>query len=115
MLSVMYREGKGVEKDVVKGIFHLEEAAIGGLPLARYELGAIEWNDGDIERAVKHHIIAANLGLDESIKVLMGAFQKKLVSKEELASALRAHKAAVDATKSPEREFEEKFISKLLG
>ena len=114
LLSVLYREGKGVEKDEVKGMFHLEEAAIGGHPEARFTLGAHKWNDGDIERAVKHHIIAANLGLDESIKVLMGAFKDGEVSKEDLASALHAHKAAVDATKSPQRLVEEKILSKLL-
>ena len=34
------------------------------------------------------------------------------VEKEDLDSAFRAHKAAVDATKSPQREAEEKFMSK---
>ena len=34
----------------------------------------------------------------------MNAFKDGLVDKEVLASTLRAHKAAVDATKSPQRE-----------
>ena len=113
-LARFYIEGKGVEQNEGKEIHHLEQAAICGHPHARYALGAYEWNDGDIERAVKHHIIAANLGLDESIKVLMGAFKDGEVSKEDLASALHAHKAAVDATKSPQRLVEEKILSKLL-
>eukprot|EP00986_Skeletonema_menzelii_P008758 scaffold3801_cov150-Skeletonema_menzelii.AAC.8 len=36
--------------------------------------------------------------------MLMVAFKDGLVSKENLASALRAHQAAIDATKSPQRE-----------
>ena len=46
------------------------------------------------------------------MKTLMDAFKKDLVSKEVLASALREHKAAVDATKSPQREAGEKWFRK---
>jgi len=40
-LSVLYREGEGVEKDTKKELFHLEEAAIAGHPRARFRLGCI--------------------------------------------------------------------------
>jgi formylmethanofuran:tetrahydromethanopterin formyltransferase len=53
---------------------------------------------------VKHFIIAANLGYDDSIKGLKEYYTNGQVSKEDFAAALRAHKAAVDATKSPQRE-----------
>ena len=53
---------------------------------------------------MKHWIIAATHGHDESMKELMTAFKHGLVSKEELAAVLRAHQAAVDSTKSQERE-----------
>eukprot|EP00573_Skeletonema_grethae_P007104 CAMPEP_0201695596 /NCGR_PEP_ID=MMETSP0578-20130828/7490_1 /ASSEMBLY_ACC=CAM_ASM_000663 /TAXON_ID=267565 /ORGANISM="Skeletonema grethea, Strain CCMP 1804" /LENGTH=42 /DNA_ID= /DNA_START= /DNA_END= /DNA_ORIENTATION= len=42
-MSHMYREGLGVEKDVKKKLFHLEEAAIGGHADARYNLASYEW------------------------------------------------------------------------
>eukprot|EP00984_Skeletonema_dohrnii_P000322 scaffold110_cov89-Skeletonema_dohrnii-CCMP3373.AAC.6 len=103
-LARMYEFGKGVEKDGGKEIHCLEEAAIGGHHVARYRLGLIEWNNGNNERALKHFIIAARLGENDSIKVLMDAFRNGQVSKDDLASALRAHQAAVDATKSPQRE-----------
>eukprot|EP00984_Skeletonema_dohrnii_P027854 scaffold17545_cov81-Skeletonema_dohrnii-CCMP3373.AAC.3 len=108
-LSNFYYDGHGVEKDMGKSIHHLEEAAIGGHPDARYNLGIEEWNNGNIERAVKHWIIAANLGDDSSIKKLMDLFKSGLVEKEVLTAALRAHQAAVDATKSPQREAAEEF------
>eukprot|EP00984_Skeletonema_dohrnii_P025497 scaffold14678_cov75-Skeletonema_dohrnii-CCMP3373.AAC.3 len=98
-----------VEKDKEKEIYHLEEAAIGGHPSARYDLGCEEEESGNIERAVKHWIISANLGDDESIKELMEYFKEGFVSKDDLAAALRAHKAAVDATKSPQREAAEEY------
>eukprot|EP00985_Skeletonema_marinoi_P029791 scaffold29065_cov73-Skeletonema_marinoi.AAC.1 len=108
-LSVMYDDGKGVEKDRGKEIYHLEEAAIGGQPDARFNLGCEEDESGNIERAVKHFIISANLGDDESIKFLIEYFKEGKVSKDDLAAALRAHQAAVDATKSPQREAAEEY------
>ncbi len=114
-LGDMYRLGQGVEKDEGKVVHHYEEAAILGHPMARYNLGVCENNNGNIERAVKHWIIAAAQGYDVAIKALMNEFRKGYVEKEVLAATLRAHKAAVDATKSPQRHFEEKIVPKLLN
>ena len=85
-----------------------KEAAIGGHPHARYILGCNEIkNNGNVEKAVKHFIISAAQGEDNAIKMLMNAFKEGCLSKEELAAAFRAHKAAVDATKSPQRKVAE--------
>ena len=61
---------------------------------------------------MKHWIIAATQGHGGSIKMLMDAFKGGLVEKENLAVALRAHKAAVDATESPQRVASEKYCRK---
>ena len=108
-LAYLYQLGLGVEKDKEKEIFHLEEAAIGGHSFARYVLGWNEHDNGSIDRAVKHWTIAATLGEDDSIKTLMEMFKRGFVEKDELASALRAHKAAVDAMNSPQRKAAEQF------
>ena len=100
----MYQKGQGVEKDDKKSLYHLEEAAIGGYPGARFHLGQFEEKKGGYERAAKHWIIAANLGDDDSMQQLKEFYKEGKVSKEDFASVLRAHKAAVDATKSPQRE-----------
>eukprot|EP00984_Skeletonema_dohrnii_P020924 scaffold10323_cov163-Skeletonema_dohrnii-CCMP3373.AAC.2 len=112
-LSLMYREGQCVEKDEKKMTYHIEQAAIGGSPDARHNLGCYESERLKYERAVKHWIIAANLGYDASMKMVKEGFQMGLVSKDEFAAALRAHHAAVDATKSPQRVAAEK--SKYYG
>ena len=114
-LACMYHEGKGVEKDVGKYIHHLEEAAIGGHPIARYFLGMHEWEIGNVERAVTHFMIAATLGDDDSLEALMDMFKEGSVEKEDLAAALRAHKAAVDATKSPQRKTAEEYKKGIRG
>eukprot|EP00984_Skeletonema_dohrnii_P037743 scaffold40150_cov155-Skeletonema_dohrnii-CCMP3373.AAC.1 len=96
-----------------KVIYHLEEAAISGHPTARCDLGCEEVKDGNAERAGRHFIIAANLGHDDSMKNLMAGYRGGFVSKEELAATLRAHHAAVDATKSPQRDAGEEFFRNL--
>ena len=108
-LSLLYHNGQGVEEDRGQKKHHLEEAAIGGHPNARYNLGVVELYRGNIERAVKHWIISASLGDDQSIKLLMEYFKEGIVDKDELAATLRAHQAAADATKSPQREAAEEY------
>ena len=104
-LSIMYMKGEGVEQDEKKQVFHFEEAAIRGHPYARYNLAVHERiRTGEIERAVKHLIIAANLGYDRSITLLKECYKDGDIEKDDFAAALRAHHAAVDATKSPQRE-----------
>ena len=104
-LSVMY------EKDEMKEMHHLEKAAIRGHPDARYNLGVCEENNGRVDRAVKHWIIAANLGHDPSIQALKNGYKYGDVTKDDFAAALRAHHAAVKATKSPQRETAAKFYA----
>ena len=103
-LSFMYQKGQGVEKDLKKALYHLEEAAIGGHPYARYNLGHFEEEKGRYERAAKHYIIGANLGDDDSMQQLKEVYKDELVSEEDFASVLRAHHAAVDAMKSQQRD-----------
>jgi TPR repeat protein len=108
-LSVMYINGHGVEQDAEKEIYHLEEAAIGGNHKARHNLGYFEIRNGRFERARKHFIIAANLGYHDSLKCLRQLYADGHASKEDYANALRAYQAAVDATKSAEREEAERY------
>ena len=109
-LACLYDEGKGVEKDEEKGAYHFEKAAIGGHPGARMILGYSERMDGRTERAVKHFIIAANLGYKDAMKQLWDEFKVGNITKEDLDTTLRTHQAAIDATKSSERDFAEKFL-----
>ncbi len=107
-----YHDGKFVEKDEKKELYHLEEAAIGGHADARYNLGFLEDCRRRYDRAAKHLVIAANMGQDEALEALKRMYRDGLVSKEDFASALRAHQAAVDATKSPQREEGEAYLRK---
>ena len=103
-LADLYYRGKGVEKDEKKALYHWEEAAIGGHPDARHIIALTEMLNGRPERAVKHFIIAANLGDEDAMKALWDCFSMGHVSKDDLTVTLRAHHTAVNATKSPQRE-----------
>ena len=103
-LSCLYHRGEGIEKDMKRLLYHAEEAAIGGHPLARHNLGCVERRNGKMDRAVKHFIIAAKLGFDVSLECLKTLYKAGHVSKEDFTAALRGHQAAIDAKKSPQRD-----------
>ena len=114
-LSFLYGEGQGVEKDEKKALYHTEQAAIGGYPEARYNLGCFEGKNGRPDRAEKHFIIAAKLGHVQSLDTLKKAYKAELVSKEEFAEALRGYQTAIEAMKSPQREEAAEFFAKRLA
>ena len=107
-LGGMYEEGEGVEKDEEKAAYHWEIAAMGGHPWARHNLACHEEVNGNIERSVKHLIIAASLGYDESMKALWKHYSDGNITKKGLEATLRTHKAALDAMKSSQRDAAEK-------
>eukprot|EP00986_Skeletonema_menzelii_P005821 scaffold2157_cov116-Skeletonema_menzelii.AAC.2 len=109
-LSISYLEGKGVEKDTKRVLHHLTEAAIGGDPHARHNLGCLEREKGRVDRAVKHYIIAAKLGFDKSLENVKHLYNAGHVSKDDFAAALRGHQTAIDATKSPQRQKAAEFV-----
>jgi TPR repeat protein len=108
-LGKMYHCGDGVEQDEKKFVYHCEQAAIGGEPNARSVLACIEMKKNRYNRAARHFIIAANLGHDASLQGLKDLFVQGKVSKEDYAAALRGHQAAVNATKSAERDAAEAY------
>ncbi len=114
-LGDMFCKGEGVEKDKERGIHHYEKAAIGGDPTARQRLGRYEEENGNIERAVKHVIISAKLGHEKSMKRLWKYYSNGYITKENLEATLRTHKAAIDATKSAQRDAGEAYFQRLAA
>jgi tetratricopeptide (TPR) repeat protein len=111
-MGSLYYKGNGVDKDEKKAVYLWEKAAIGGHHHARVTLAAHEKIKGRFDRAAKHYIINANLGCNESLKAIKVLFVQRVVSKDEYTAALRGYQAAVNETKSAEREKAEaaKFV-----
>ncbi len=105
-LGCFYWGHCGMEKDEEKKLHHLEMAAIGGHPYARHNLACYEGRKGNNERALKHMIIAVNIGCDESMQVLQDEYENGNIhiTQEILDASLRGYKSAIDATKSSQRE-----------
>ena len=103
-LSMLYYKGKGVEKNEKRELHHAEQAAIGGHPDARHNLGCLERDNGRMDRAAKHLIIASKLGNDRSLERVKDLYKDGFVSKDDFTAALRGYQTAIIAMKSPQRD-----------
>jgi len=98
-----YENGNGVDQDFEKAIHHFEIASIRGHESARYALGWYEEQKGNMDRAMKHYLIAAKCGYDDGIEVVGRGYKAGLVTKDEYATALRTHQRTLDEMKSEQR------------
>ena len=81
-----------------------ELAAMSGNSVARHALGVLEKNAGNMNRAVKHWMIATEAGLDVSLKQIRQCSLTGDAKKDDFEKALRAHKDAKDEMKSNQRD-----------
>lgn len=99
-IAAAYWNGEGIEVDKDKAIHYFKLAAIGGHENARHNLGMMAANK---RLAMKHHMMAARSGHDESLKAVGQGYKDGHVTKDDYANALRAHKESNDEMKSEER------------
>ena len=83
---------------------YYELAAMAGWVRARHNLGSVEARAGNMERAMKHLMISAGAGFDDSLKGIRVLFMNGHATKDDFENALRAHKAAKDQMKSAQRD-----------
>ena len=103
-IGACYYNGQGVERDMKKAKYYTELAAMGGNVKARHELGNFEKDEGNMNRAMKHWMISATVGCDESLKENQKGYINGQVTKDDFEKALRSHKEANDEVKSDQRE-----------
>ncbi len=106
--SYFFGKGTVIKKDLKKAKKYLELGAIGGDMSARYNIASIEARAGNVERAVKHHVIGARAGHKECLNAVQEWYMDGDVTKDEFAETLRAHQKSRDDMKS---ELREKAIS----
>ncbi len=90
--------------DMKKVRFHYEAAAMAGNELARWNLGCLEYNSGNSERAIKHLTIAASAGEYNVMHELRKRFEKGLVSRESIDSTLTAYNNSCAEMRSEARD-----------
>jgi TPR repeat protein len=100
LLADKYYEGG----DLKKAKFHLEAAAMAGHEPARCNLGVMEAQSENIERAIKHLKIAASSGHYIAMHHLRRAFEHGIVSRESVNSTLEAYNNYCAEMRSEARE-----------
>ena len=103
-LGLSYDYGYGVAVDEKKAKHYHELAAIGGDISARYNLGVLEEENGNLQQAMKHYAISAKAGDDDSLESIKEGYVDGYVTKEEYAQALRAYQKSQDEMKSEMRD-----------
>ena len=99
-----YYRGRGVERDIEKGKHYWELAAMGGNIYSRYNLGVLEEDAGNMSIALKHHIVAAECGDNDSLKKIKEYYVNGHATKDDYAKALRAHHEYICGIKSAQRD-----------
>ena len=103
-IALAYSGSKGVDHDTKKAIYHYKLAAIGGHEAARHILGCTEKQlNNNVDRAMKHYMIAARSGFDESLKAVGEGYRAGQVTKDEYGNTLRAYQDSREDMKSEPR------------
>ena len=109
-LGYSYRMGNGVEVDQKKARHFYELAAMNGNVGARHNLGCVELEAGNEQRAYKHVILSARAGDKNSLDKVKAGFINGMVTKDEYANTLRAHQKIQDEMKSKDRDRAEEAL-----
>jgi len=103
-IAHVYQEGRGVEVDKKKARYYYEQAAMRGYAVARHNLGVNEENAGNIEKALRHYMIAVRGGYAKSLEVIKQMYIDGLATKDDYTRALRLYQEYLGEIKSPQRD-----------
>jgi TPR repeat protein len=99
-----YENGNGVELDKKKAKNYYKLAAIMGSVNARGNLGNYEQREGNMNRALKHYMIAVEGGKDKALKEIQKLYTNGHATKDDYATALRAYQVYLVEIKSTQRD-----------
>ena len=103
-VGAAYYSGNGVERDEDKAKHYYELAAMRGDSDARHNLGNAERRAGNMDRSVKHYMIAVGFGYTGSLENIKRMFMNGVATKDDYTQALQAYQAYLDEIKSPQRD-----------
>ena len=99
-----YYQGRGVEVDKKKTEHYWELSAMGGCVNARYNLGNEEVRADNVNRALKHHLIAVGGGYADSLEAIKELYSGGFVTKDNYMKALRSYQTYLGEIKSVKRD-----------
>ena len=103
-IGIAYRNGRGVERDDAKADHYFELAAMMGDEMARFNLGCAEAHAGNWDRALKHFMIAAGAGFNNSVNGIQLLYKEGYATKEDYTNALLAYQKYLDEVRSEQRD-----------
>jgi len=99
-----YYSGRGVEVDKKKAMYYYELAAMKGSVFARSNLGIIEHRSGNMDRALRHYMIAVMAGDSDSLKYIKELYSDGHATKEDYTKALQSYQEYLVEIKSVQRD-----------
>ena len=104
-IGVAYEDGEGVEIDKKKAVHYFELGAMKGCVSARHNLGILEEQKGNMDRALKHYMIAVRGGYADSLqRRIKELYAKGYATKDDYTTALRLYQTYLDEIKSNQRD-----------
>jgi len=103
-LGNAYFHGEGVQQDKGKANEFYKEGAMQGHVECRYNLGQAEIRKGGLDRAVRHWVISAKMGHENSVENIKKLFTAGVGTKDQYMEALRGYQNAVEEVKSHDRD-----------
>ena len=100
----IYYLGRSVEVDTKKALQYWEDAAIRGNTNARHMLSYVEQKAGNMDRAIKHHMIAVRGGDNSSLAIIQELYSGGQATRDEYTKALRSYQKYLDEVKSSQRD-----------
>ena len=103
-IGYAYTNGMGVDVDKKKARYYYEQAAIRGDLKARCNLGYLEKKAGNMNRSLKHLMIAVRDGHNESLEAIKRFYSIGHETKDDYMKALQLYQAYLGEIKSPQRD-----------
>jgi len=111
-IGASYYKGHGVGVDKKKAKHYWELAAMRGDETARCNLGIDEAKAGNIDRTLKHFMIALRGGYADSLKQIKQFYTDGHATKDDYSKALRLYQDYLSEIKSVQRDKAAAFSSK---
>jgi len=103
-LNITYQHGRGVPMDKKKAKHYMELAAMGGDAMARQNLGLYEIIANNMDRALKHFMIANQGGDDEALESIKKLYMHGYATKKDYEKALLSRQTYLDDIRSNQRD-----------
>jgi len=103
-IGYAYSNGRGVEVDKKKAQHYYELAAMGGNVNARHNLGCDEYRLGNMDRAIKHWMIAVKDGSADSLYIIQDLYTEGKLTKDVYTAALKSYQEYLCEIKSVQRD-----------